>query len=241
MKIQKRYIGIICFVLLTWSGVAQNSGFYWNQLNDSSNRLQGKLMGKVYYISALANSNFLYPDEWKDGTVALSDGDIFENMKLRYHVFQDELIAYNENKSALYFVEKELVKSFTFETDGQTQKFLKLSRDKGNGKPQFFEELYTGSLSLVVFRYIYEHKVSPYMDKLGAMRDIEYRLKTEFYLYSENKPLQKILPKRSAFISAFPEHKKGIKKLFRKNNLFIQNQQSMIQVFRILDEAGLLQ
>lgn len=241
MRLHIRYIGIIFFALVTWSGVAQNTGFYWTQLNDSSNRLQGKLMGKVYYISALANSKFLYPSEWIDGAVTLKDGDTYENMKLRYHVYEDELIAYNKNNNTLYFVEKELVKSFSFEEDGKTRIFLKLSRAKGNGKQQYFEELYSGTLSLLVFRYMYEHKVSPYLDKLGTMRDTEYRLQSEFYLYSENRPPQKILPKRRALLNTFPENKKEIKKVLRRNGLYIKEQQSMIQAFRILDEAGLLQ
>jgi hypothetical protein len=241
MRLHKRYIGIIFFAFITLTGLAQNTGFYWTQLNDSSNRLQGKLMGKVYYITALANSHFLYPDEWRNGSVTLKDGDKYENMKLRYHIFEDELIAYNNNTNALYFVEKELVQSFTFEEDGATRNFLKLSKTKGNKKQQYYEELYSGTLSLVAFRYMYEHKVSPYLDKLGVMRDTEYRLQMEFYLYSENRPPQKILPNRRAFLNTFPEHKKEIKKLLRINGLYIKEQQSMIQAFRILDEAGLLQ
>lgn len=242
MKINKRYIGIALFVLLAWFGKAQNTGFYWNQLNDSSNRLQGKLMGQVYFITAIANSNFLYPEEWLDGTVTLVDGDTYKNMKLRLHVFQDELIAYNQNNNTLYFVQKELVQSFTFKKDGVQQQFLKLSPKKGSDKSQYFEELYSGTIKLLVFRYIYEHKVSPFIDKLGVMRDSEYRMHTEYYYLSANEnSIKKILPKRKAIINAFPKHKKEIKKLFRQQHIFIDNKLSMFKAIRLLDEAGLLQ
>lgn len=240
MKIQKKYIGIVFYILLAWSGAAQNSGFYWNKLDDSSNRLQGKLMGQVYYITALANNNFLYPDEWMVGSVTLVDGDKFENLKLRYQVFTDELIAYNEKKNALYFVEKELVKSFTFETDDHTRNFVNMSKGKGDGKSQYFEELYSGSVNLVVFRYLYEQKVIPFRDQWGILRDIEYRLKMDYYMQSGDKPIQKILPKLSALKKTFPEHKKEIKKLFRKNDTYIHDLRTFVQAFRLLDEAGLL-
>ena len=240
MRHSIRYIGIILFVFWGWSVIAQNADHYWGHINDSSNRLQGKLMGKVYYVDALSNSYFLYPDDWLEGTVELVDGDLYPNTKLRLNVKNDELIAFNKNNKKLYTVEKKLVKSFTIEKNGITQKFVKLKRDKGSDKLQYFEELYSGDLKLLAFRYIYEHKVNPYTDKFGVMRDTEYRVRIRYFLSDKNYLLQRIAPKRSAFLNAFPEHKRAIKKLFRKNKLYLNNPNYMVQACQLLDEAGWL-
>lgn len=240
MKSSKFIISIF-IVLVSWSAGAQGLGFDSRNLTVSSNRLHGKLAGKIFYITASANSNFLYPNEWVDGEVVLSDGDIFDNIKLRYHAKDDEIIVYNDKRSSLFFVEKAQVKSFSLKMDGVEKKFLKLSPKGEKNGGQYFEELFSGNQLLLGRRYVYERKVSPYIDGMGIMRDIEYEMKTEYYRYSEKVGYHKISISRRALLVAFPQNKKEIKKLLRSHSIVLDNEQSMVQSFSVLHENRLLE
>jgi len=239
MKSNKFIISVF-IVFISWSAGAQNLGFDSRNLTISSNRLQGKMTGRVFYISALANINFLYPTDWVEGEVVLSDGDKFENIKLRYHAKDDEIIAYNDVRSTLYFVEKAQVKSFVLKVDGAEKKFMKLSPKGKKDDGQYFEELFAGKQSLLARRYVYERKVNPFVDNQGIMRDIEYEMRTEYYRYSETIGYHKMSIKRRALLVAFPEHKKEIKKLMRGNSIIFDSEKSLIRAFSILNENGLL-
>ena len=48
----KKYIFLL-LVVVSFSVTGQNTGFYWNNLKESSNRLQGKIMGEIYYLNPL--------------------------------------------------------------------------------------------------------------------------------------------------------------------------------------------
>jgi len=239
MKSNKFIISVF-IVLVSWSAGAQGLGFDSKNLTVSSNRLQGKMAGKIFYITALANGKFLYPNDWVEGEVVLSDDDKFDNIKLRYHAKDDEVIVYNDKRSSLFIVEKAQVKSFLLKIDGVEKKFLKLSLkgEKNNG--QYFEELFSGDQQLLGRRYVYERKVNPYVDGSGMMRDIEYEMKTEYFRYSEKEGYNKMSIKRKAFLKAFPEHKKEIKKLFRSNSIVFNSEQAIVRAFTILNENGLL-
>lgn len=234
-----KYIVGILFVFVFWCAKAQDLGFNHEKITSESNRLHAKIRGKVYHLTASANSHFLYPNDWVKGTVVLSNGDKYENIKIRLHAQSDELVAYNENHSILYLVEKEQVKSFTMEVDGTTKQMVKLNTKGENSSGQYFEQLYLGTQSLLSFRYIYEQKVGPYTDEMGIMRDVEYHLRINYYRYSAKDGLFKIALKKRALYSDFPEHKKEIKKIFRKNKLLLENEQDLIKAFQVLDEQGI--
>ncbi|MEN8117821.1 MAG: hypothetical protein ABFS16_12620 [Bacteroidota bacterium] len=231
----------ILFLLLTSVFAAgQNSGVYWDNLDLNSNRLQGKIMGEVYFITPEANNYFFLHRDWLPGKVVLTDGDEYRNIYLRYLALYDELIAYNENINVMYKIDKELVKSFVFAHDGTLIKFIRLPFKSYNSPYRFFHELYAGSQLLLAYHYVSEVRISPYKDKYGIMRDTEFRQNTDYYMYSGESGFKKLQPKRRAYIKAFPEHKKEIKKIFRKNRLVIVDEASMIQAFMMLDENGLL-
>ena len=237
----KKYIVSLLLLVLAWSTVAQELGFNVDGLSLESNRLGGKIMGEIFYISALANSNFLYPDEWVDGEITLTDGDKYENVKLRYHAEDDELIAYNEKNKSLYFVEKEQVSAFVMIVGEQERKFIKGYPKGEDKKGKYFEELYVGNQMFLSDTHVYEQKVSPFKDELGIMRDVEYYFRSDYFRYSEKEGYHKMGINRRALITAFPEHKKAIKKLLRKNNIFIDSEQDMVRAFSLLDENHLLQ
>lgn len=233
---------LITFAVLYYSAaLAQKTGFYWYNLNENSNRLQGKLKGEIYTISAIGSENIFYQQDWKEATITLTDGDVFENVKLRYLAYGDEIIAYNENVRKLFKVEKETVKQFTY-IDEDTNKEIKFvnvcSEELFNGC-RFFEELYSGNSKLMAFHFVEEIKVNPYTDRRGFMRDSEYRMNISYFLFNDTRGFVKVKSSRRSLVKNFPDKKREIKKLMRKNKQIIIDQNSMIQAIALIDEAGL--
>ena len=105
---------------------------------------------------------------------------------------------------------------------------------------RYFEELYSGTRSLLVFHQIRGTKVRPFKDEAGIMRDTEYRMHVTYYIYSADKGFLKIRNTKRSFRNVLPEHKKKIRKIFRQNNITLIDERSMVDAFMLLDEAGML-
>lgn len=227
------------FLLFSWGVLAQGSKINLERVFPSSNHLEGKLSGTIFYMSALANGNFLYPSEWADGRVELSDGEVIDSLRLRYHADEDELIAFNKNLSSLFYVEKGQVKSFFIRINGQDHKFVNIEKNKSSEDSRYFEELYAGTNALLKRHYVYTQKVGPYKDERGIMRDEEYHLRFEYYFYSKKEGYEKASVKRRAFLTAYPEKKKEIKKILRAENIRPTDEKSMVKAFEVLDQHGI--
>lgn len=239
----KIYLPFILFALFHFFGIAQNSGIPISNMGKDSNRLQGKLTGEVYYLSPISNTNYFLQKDWREGSITLKDGDVFENIRMRYMAFGDELVAYNANNHSLFVVDKYTVKEFIFyssvETGGKTQlKFINLDSLHLLFNRTYFQELYSGTSKLLCFHQIEQEKVSPYIGAGGKMFDVEFRLKTMYFILSKEKGISKIQIKNRSLYSFYPEHKKEIKKLLRKNRINIIDESSAIQAVETLDSAG---
>lgn len=219
---------------------AQNSGFYWNNLNENSNRVKGKILGETYIISPTANRYFFLQEDWLTGRIITEDGDIYDNYRIRYLAFGDELIAYNTQIKTLFTVDKEIVKGFVFQDNSRERIFVKIYFDGINKGDKYFEQLYAGTRNLLAFHHVGEKKVAPYTDKSGVLRDTEFNMMVNYFVYSEKSGFEKINTKRRSILKIFPEKKKEIKKLFRQHKLFIYSEVSLVQAFALLDEAGIL-
>lgn len=239
----KKYLLFCLLFLIQLIGTAQNSGVFSSNLKKDSNRIQGKLTGEVYYISPISNTNYFLQKDWEEGTIILKDGDEYENMRMRYMAYGDELVAYNVNNRSLFVVDKSTVKEFIFYSPLETgtltqQKFINLDSLHLLFNRTYFQELYSGTSKLLCFHQMEQNKVSPYIGTGGKMYDVEFRLKTMYYILSKEKGLSKIQLKNRSLYSFYPEHKKEIKKLLRKNRISIFDESSAIQAVDILDSAG---
>lgn len=240
MKRVSKILLALLFVFYTSQVLAQYSGLYWNNLNESSNRLQGKITGETYFISPLENRSFFLQNDWVDSRIILEDGDVYDNLKVRYLVYSDELIAYNDKLRTLFKVDKNKInRFFIIDTSGEKE-FVKLDFNGIQPGYRFFEVLFSGTSSLLAFHRIDEISVNPYLDKFGIMRDSEYKLNINYYLYSQEKGFEKLTAKKRSFRRLFPEHKKEIRKIFRRNKISLSGKESMVQAVELLNQAGLL-
>lgn len=238
MKKSFLFISILVFSVSTL--YAQNSSPFGAHLDESSNLVHGKLGGKVFGMAPEAISHFLYPSQWVNGEIVFVDDEIFKNIDLRYHAFDDELIVYNKHNSKPFVVDKFRVREFRFNEDGIWKKFVRLKLTNNESLGKYYELLVDGRYSLLAFRYVAARKVDAYIDKSGIKRDTEYWAKTTYYIYSPEMGGQKISPNRKAFYSTFPNHKKEIRKLFKQNRLLIKDESSLVYAFQLLQNKEVL-
>ncbi|MCA1761083.1 MAG: hypothetical protein LC658_15050 [Bacteroidales bacterium] len=231
---------VLLFGTLAFAGLAQTSTLSWEALGENSNRMEGKLTGLAYRIPPLANSIHFLQDSWVEGNILLEDGDLFDNLRIRYLAFHDELVVYNPNLKQLFIVDKEKVNSFTFNYPQGEQKFVKLYFDAFvDAGYRYFDLKYQGSRWLVTFHYIYEEKTSVYRDAYGKLRDSRLQPKKTYFMYfPEEEQFRRVQSKRRWFIRFFPENKREVRRMFRKNNLRRFDEKEMIQAFELLDENG---
>lgn len=241
----KKYILIFFVVFFHLLACGQNSNFYNANLNQNSNRLQGKLRGEVYYLNPVSNAHYFLQKEWVEGVIMLYDGDVFEGMRIRYMAYGDELVAYNNSNRLLFIVDKSIVKEFAFKWplgNGlfKERKFVNLDSLDLPYNRTYFEELYSGSARLLAFHKVEEEKVTPYSDKNGKMYDVEYRLNTMYFIVSEENVFSRIKLKNRSLYFVYPENKKAIKKILRKSKINISDEDSAIQALMLIDDEGLL-
>ncbi len=229
---------VLPVAFLTVSVGAQDSNFNWDALGENSNRLEGKLTGTIYYLPPLETSKHFFYEGWKEGTVLLEDADIFTGLRLSYLARGDELVIYNPNLRQLFIADKEKVKSFTVQLLHEEHKFVKLYYDAIFGGHRYFQLLYDGTRKFLAYHYVYEEKISVYRDEQGKLRDTRLKLKTNYYLYSSDTGFKNLQTKRRSFVRLFPENKREVRRIFRRNKLRIFNESEMVRAFQVLDDAG---
>jgi len=238
IKILLAIAGSFFIVLTTF---AQKSEFHWEQLNENSNRLKGKLSGTVFVLSSKSNSNYFLQNDWADGSITLEDDDVYDSLKVRYNAFEDKLVVYNDNLRNLFAVDKEKVKSFIVKNPAGNQKFVKYYYDGFPKGDRYFEVLYSGGRDFLVFREIVEEKTRPFVDKFGIMKDTRFKGKNTYFMYSPEAGFQKIRLRRSSVLNVFPENKREIRRLLRRNKVNIFDEKGMSRAFKLLDENGYFQ
>jgi len=245
MRIIFKYLILCCFVLSVVVSSGQPAGLYDSKLNQSSNNLYGKIIGEVYYLPPGANSNYFLHKEWVNGTVVFRTGEVFDNIKLRYNAFKDELIAFNENDRLLVLIDKEKVKEFTLDFSKSETKiaditFVNIDSVSLLVNTNYFECLYRGNVMLLISNRITELKVSPYNDSSGKLRDTEFVQRKANFIYSPEIGLIKVRLSNRSIAKAFPEKKHEILKLIRKSKIRISDAETATLAFQTLDKDGLL-
>jgi hypothetical protein len=235
------------FILILMAGsvmmlpvVAQVSSFDWQVMGESSNRMEGKLTGTIYHLPVEVSSRHFLHERFLDGEVLMEDGDLFMNLHLRYLAYGDQLAAYNSNLHQMFIVDKKKVSRFTVRNDLGEQNFIKVYLNAGiSGQDRYFEIKYEGKRWFLVFHQIVEEKTSIYRNEHGKLRDTVIKLRKTYFMYDPvTKKFRYLYNSRSSFVRLFPESKREIRRLFRRNRLYRFDELEMVHAFRILDEAG---
>jgi len=159
---------------------------------------QGSVAGHPYYID----------ENWKTGFVII-DGILFDNLLLKYDVFENKLVLNTTNisKSAVLLC-LNLEKTKRFGMNGRN--FIPFPPEKDTPEPRFSESVVDDTLSFLILKRK-DLKVE------GGSVDYSYETYEDFYLLYNNE-LVKFRNRRTLF-SLFPDLKDALKKYIRRENL----------------------
>lgn len=108
----------------------------------------GKIWVNVYHLTE--GHQFFSSRDFVPGSVSMN-GKTFTNPALRYKLdlVNDELLL-SADMSTVIQLNKEMVESFTLESEGRTFRFVNLESDRDNPLKGYFQVLHSGSTKLYV-------------------------------------------------------------------------------------------
>ena len=81
-----------------------------------------------------------------------------------------------------------------------------------------------------------EEKTSLYRDINGLMRDSQFKLTLTYFILFPDNELIKIYPNRRSFINLFPEQKKIVRRLLRRNSINLKREEDMVKAVSLVEK-----
>jgi hypothetical protein len=223
----------ILLLMISFHSNSQVSGVGKNR-----NSPGGKLTGTVYYTPPSGNSEIFIEKDWMPGSILLTDGDLFEGEWVNYYMMGDELVVFNGDLKQLVTIDKEKVKEFSMDVPEGTRRFIKVGE---SARSRYYEQVYKGTYSLLIFHYIFIQKNKPYHDESGNLKHTRLLKRSHFYMYSHDDGSLHFLQKNHrALIQQLSGSKKEMRRVLRKSRLQGSKEEKLIKAFQVLDEAGLM-
>ena len=208
------------------------------QLTTESNSLNYKLPGKQYYNTYIPSGTIFLNNEWQDGYLILKNGDRYDNVSLKYNTFLDELIHINNRTVSMIMLDKNTIAEFGFyRKNSEPQSFTKMTFTKTPKGEYFFNTLYSGKLKLVVWYRSIEEQTTLYKDNYGKLQNTRFNLYTNYYIIFPGNDFERFRLKRRSFIDLFPDNKKDVRRILRKNHITFSYEEQTIQAVRLVEEA----
>jgi hypothetical protein len=175
------------------------------------------------------------------GSIEMSDGPTISGLQLRYSTYQDELIYYNTDVSTQIIVDKDNLKGFYItDENGVKHTFRQKAYDGPMPGNRFFEVLSEGEVTLLVHRKVLL-LTCPIYGEVGKEKNISYQEAYNYFLYNEKKGYKLIKISKNALLSLFDSsNQKLIKKILRKNNVSIMDENSFVKAWNILKENSIV-
>jgi hypothetical protein len=175
-------------------------------------------------------------DKFILGEIELTDGKKIENIGLSYCTYRDELIYYNTTISVQIQIDKISLKGFSIlDSNGKKRIFRRQYFDGSFHGECYFELLSEGKTELLAYRKVNLETCNTYYSKSG----LAYQPSFAFYMYAQGKGYSPINLTRNSLLSKFDKPtQKLIRKLLRKNGIFIADEESFISAWNLVTESG---
>ncbi len=234
---------IIVLLLSVKTGAGQSSYDSWTSLSTESNSLKSKIEGNRFYHTPMFRGSYFYHSDWLKGTVTLENEEVFENLDVKLNSLLDELVYYNPRIAATIIIDKEKIKKFKVTgKNGVVEEYDKIQVGSLSDESRYYRKIYDGNKSLYVWYRTFEIKTSHFMDAKNVMRNTEFILSKEYYVYFPEKGFHRLQANRKSLFDLFPDSKKEIKKALRRNKIFgIDAEDQMVKVFVVLGQEGILE
>jgi hypothetical protein len=118
----------------------------FNDTTDIQVLYNGRAWRNLYY--KIRGDQFLFSTEFLTGSVTV-EGKIFNNLPLKYDIFNDELLTITDH-SIILQLNKEMIDLFTMKYQDRVFNFRKLNEDSLSVVSGFVNVLYDGGTSLYV-------------------------------------------------------------------------------------------
>ena len=238
MKVFRKISFLVILFLAMFVTNAQEFYNPLSQINANANSLNYKLTGRRYiFRSTLKGSSYLN-DDWQRGSVILENGDRYDSLYLRLNTVNEDLIWYNERTGAQIVLDSYIIDEFVLGTGKNTPPlFRKMIYNKYPKGEHYYNVLYDGKMKFLLWYETDETGTSEYRDMLGYLRNTEYKLHTQFFVVLPDENMVKIAGNRKSFINLFPEQKKRVRQLLRKNkiDLIRKNKAEMARLVKLID------
>ena len=237
MILKRKILFLFLIVLYSVGANAQNLRYSTGRkLTTASNTLNYKIPGKSYvFLSTVYGSVFLY-ENWLSGSLNLENGAVYDSLSLKLNTFLEELILFNRRAGALITVDKDAVKEFTLINElGNKEIYQKMYLDEIPAGYRYLNVLYDGKIKLFLWNKTDEIAESPYYDLTGSLRNTKYVLKKIYYLDLPDKGMIRFIPQKRSVIELFPEHKKEIKRLQRREHLTYKGNSEIVRAIKLLE------
>jgi hypothetical protein len=192
-----------------------------------------KLYGKIYYYPlGLEGSPYLNKD-WQIGDIALENGKVANDIKIRLNIIQNELVFYNEPLLKVFTIDKNTLNSFSMKpAPGATPRhFIKYTGEEIGfklRKNDLIELLYSGNITLYV----------KHLADVISSNDLNSKNKVypkQFYFLKVNGKVVEIRGNTRSVIKYFPDNKREIKKIINANRLRKRGEQNLVKLIRLID------
>jgi len=215
-------IALSAFALVVSSFFGAEGRAQGVQLSASTQELG--VFGKVY--NGVKGSPFLYED-WTSGKVKLTDGTVYEGLKLMYDQVKDEVIFSVEENNAQRFMHP--IREFTMEQTVNTNLVVErtyrsgLPAFDGNTGNSFYEVLSEGNTQLLkrTFKTIVEERAPNERVPSKQMKATE-----RYYLLKDGE-LQKIRKDKKSFLAALSDKSSQLDQYFKSKRVNFKNEEDL--------------
>lgn len=184
------------------------------------NRYEG-IVGSPYYAA-----------EWLEGDIVMENNRSIEKAKLKYNMYEDELILLQPKAGSLY-VDKENVRSFTLiHPNGKKDLFTKYRHPENPEHNQYFRAVCLGKMNLWEHTKVIFEKANFEGGYSIDKKYDEFKQYTEyFYTYGDMPFPAKLKTSANAVIKVFPDHQDQIRQFIKSNLLDLRIAENMVRVF----------
>jgi len=199
-----------------------------------------KIKGTRFILYPVYSGTPYLTEKFATGEIEFSDGTKMANIPLRYSLYRDEVIYFNDAIPAQIIIDKISLKGFVLTDESGFRRVFRQQYYNGflPGN-RYFEVLSDGDISLLAYRKVTLQLCPTYNDN-GRLLNMSYQDEFSYYFYSKEKGFELIRLNKNSFLSKFDKTvQKSIKKILRKNNVRINNEASFVQAWNLIKENGI--
>jgi hypothetical protein len=222
----QKIIIVLSLIIISWSISAQDNTF---SIEDSLivQSFEAKLMGIVINPDVELNKKSTTKD-WCLSEITLYNDEIVCNKYLKYNGFDDSFIWLEPTTFMYTRLERDLIKVVKMKLNSDNEYLVFRSMQvkqliPANSRNVFLNILVDGKISLYVYR------------KIEYYNNADYKPNFKFIIKKEDGQFMIVRPIKASLLEQFPEKKKELRKIIKKNKLSIRKEADLKRAIELLN------